>query len=307
MNNSFVLRAKPPFRLDLTVRALRRKDSNIIDQWNGMCYQRVLIICDKPILISVYQKNKYSSILIVTTHRPVLDFEKKQIKIILQAILGLRFKGDNFYELVLKNKCLKFMAKQLMGLKPPRFPSIFESLCNAVACQQLSLNVGIELLNRFAQHYGKRISVNKKTHFAFPTPMDISKCKPQTLQKLGFSLSKSTTLINIAKLLKTDESILYKQLSSQRDDQIISFLQHIKGIGRWSCEYVLLRGFGRLHVFPGDDVGAQNNLKKLMNIRKKMDYESVAKIVNSWSPFSGYIYFHLLLINSPLPQIENNR
>ncbi len=302
MNHSFVLKAKRPFRLDLTVLALRRRESNVIDQWDGIYYRRAFFFNNKTILISVCQKNINSPTIIIETHRHVLATEKKYIINTLKTMLCLRFDATNFYDIVLKNKHLHVIAKQLMGLKPPRFPSIFESLCNAVACQQLSLNVGIELLNRLAKHYGKSVTFNKKTYITFPTPMTISKCKPQDLQQLGFSFNKSTTLIYIANLLKTNESILYRKLSHQSDDQIISFLSNIKGIGRWSCEYVLLRGFGRLNIFPGDDVGAQNNLKNLMKISKKMDYESVANAVSSWHPFSGYVYFHLLVYNSRLAQ-----
>ena len=297
MNNLFMLKVTPPFRLDLTVRALRRRESNLIDQWDGVYYQRVLIVFNKPILICVSQENKKSSSITVTTHRDILEVEKKHIKIVLKEILGLNFNADNFYALALKDKHLKLVVEEWKGLKPPKFPSLFESLCNAVACQQLSLNVGIELLNRLTEHYGKKVTINKKNHFAFPTPMDISKCKPNDLQKLGFSLNKSMTLINIANLLKENESNIYKKLSKQKDEQVITFLRHIKGIGRWSCEYVLLRGFRRLHVFPGDDVGGQNNLQKLMKMNKKIDYELVSKIIHPWDPFAGFVYFHLLLSN----------
>jgi DNA-3-methyladenine glycosylase II len=41
--------------------------------------------------------------------------------------------------------------------------------------------------------------------------------------------------------------------------EAIAYLSRIRGIGRWSAEYVLLRGLGRLDTFPGDDVGAQIN------------------------------------------------
>jgi len=297
-----MLKVTPPFRLDLTVRALRRRESNLIDQWDGVYYQRVLIVFNKPILICVSQKNKKSSSITVTTHRDILEVEKKHIKIVLKEILGLNFNADNFYALALKDQHLKLVVEEWKGLKPPKFPSLFESLCNAVACQQLSLNVGIELLNRLTEHYGKKVTINKKNYFAFPTPIDISKCKPNDLHKLGFSLNKSTTLINIANLLKENESNIYKKLSRQKDDQVISFLQHIKGIGRWSCEYVLLRGFRRLHVFPGDDVGGQNNLQKLMKLDKKLNYELVGKIITPWDPFAGFVYFHLLLSNAKIKE-----
>jgi DNA-3-methyladenine glycosylase II len=297
MEKTFTLRAKSHFRLDLTVWALRRRESNIIDNWDGQYYQRVMIILGKPILVGVFQKNIKSPSLMVTTHRKVSALEVKEIKINLKIILGLSYNAKDFYQLAAKNKYLKDLVKKLMGLKPPHFLTLFESLCNAIGCQQLSLNVGIELLNRLARHYGKKVKHNKKIYYAFPTPLNISKCKPKDLQKLGFSLRKSKVLIQIANILKTQEPVLQKKFTKISDNNILICLQSIKGIGRWSAEYVLLRGLGRLHIFPGDDVGAQRNLQNFLHLRGKMDYGKVAKIVKPWFPYAGLIYFHLLLNN----------
>lgn len=297
MEKTFTLRAKPPFRLDLTVWALRRRESNIIDNWDGQCYQRVMIILGKPILVGVYQNNIKSSSLIVTTHRKVSALEINDIKQNIKILFGLSYNSKDFYYLAVKDKYLKDLVKRFIGLKPPQFLTIFESLCNAIACQQLSLNVGIELLNRFARHYGKKVKYNTKTYYAFPTPLTITKCKPKALQKLGFSLRKSKVLIEIAKSLKTQERVLQKKFTKISDKDILTYLQSIKGIGRWSAEYVLLRGLGRLNIFPGDDVGAQKNLQKFLHLRRKMDYEEVTKIIKPWFPYAGLIYFHLLLNN----------
>ena len=72
-------------------------------------------------------------------------------------------------------------------------------------------------------------------------------------------------------------------------------LIELRGIGRWSAEYVLLRGLGRLDVYPGDDVGARNNLKRWLNLRKPLDYEGVRRITKRWQPYVGLVYFHMLL------------
>ena len=58
---------------------------------------------------------------------------------------------------------------------------------------------------------------------------------------------------------------------------------------------MLLRGLGRLNVFPGDDVGAQNKLKRLLAIETPLGYEAVRRLVARWQPFAGVVYFHLLL------------
>jgi DNA-3-methyladenine glycosylase II len=79
------------------------------------------------------------------------------------------------------------------------------------------------------------------------------------------------------------------------DGAAIERLTSLRGIGRWTAEYVLLRGLGRLHVFPGDDVGAHNKLRHLFGIHTPLDYESVHRLVARWHPYAGVVYFHLLL------------
>ena len=69
------------------------------------------------------------------------------------------------------------------------------------------------------------------------------------------------------------------------------------GRARWTAEYALLRGLGRLHVFPGDDVGARNNLARWLECRRPLDYAHVQAAVRHWQPFAGLVYFHLLLAN----------
>src|SRR4051812_684300 len=61
-----------------------------------------------------------------------------------------------------------------------------------------------------------------------------------------------------------------------------------------TAEYVLLRGLGRLHVFPGDDVGAQNNLARWLGRPRPLDYDGVNRAVEKWRPYAGMLYFHLL-------------
>jgi DNA-3-methyladenine glycosylase II len=58
---------------------------------------------------------------------------------------------------------------------------------------------------------------------------------------------------------------------------------------------VLLRGLGRLDVFPGDDVGAHNKLRRFFGLEGPLDYETVQELVARWQPYAGVVYFHLLL------------
>jgi len=111
---------------------------------------------------------------------------------------------------------------------------------------------------------------------------------------LGFSTNKCRTLIELSSRIITDETMFFN-LEEKTNNEIVKFLCQIKGIGRWSAEYVLLRGLGKIDMFPGEDVGASKKLQLLLQIQTKLDNEQISKITIKWYPYTGFIYFHLLL------------
>ena len=56
-----VLRPVPPFRLDFTVWALRRRQRNLIDRWDGSRYQRAIVIEGRAIELTVHQRGLATS------------------------------------------------------------------------------------------------------------------------------------------------------------------------------------------------------------------------------------------------------
>jgi len=122
----------------------------------------------------------------------------------------------------------------------------------------------------------------------------LAAAQPESIRALGFSLRKATTIVAIADA--ANEGRLDLELLAACDDaNVVGTLTEIAGIGRWSAEYTLLRGLGRLHVFPGDDVGARKNLARWLGLAEPLDYAGVQRAVARWHPYAGLVYFHLLL------------
>lgn len=292
MHTSFLLYPVLPFRLDYTVWALRRRSKNIIDLWDEERYTRLFFIENQLIKVSVEQKNKKE--ILVSTNKKINQKTQIELTRLLEMMLGLNRKLQGFYRIAKQDAHLAPLMTQFKGLKPPRFPSIFETLVNAISCQQLSLDAGLQIQNLFAQHVGKKMSDHDGTYYTFPIPKDVAKCSVAELRKLGFSTNKCKTLIDLASRIVADETV-FDNLENKSNDDIVKYLCQFKGIGRWSAEYVLLRGLGKIDMFPGDDVGAKKNLQLLLNIKRKLDYQKISEITKKWYPYAGFIYFHLLL------------
>ena len=293
---SFVLLPVPPFRLDLTVWALRRRPANQIDRWDGHTFRRVLEIDHEPAEVSVQQDGPAdrARLLVSVSAHSLSSSGQKEVKNQLERMLGLRRDLSSFYRLAKQDPKIAPLVDEFRGLKPPRFPTEFEAVANGIACQQLSLSVGILLLSRLAGKYGQTLGSSGAGVRSFPSPEDLSGARFRSLKALGFSGHKAEFLLAIATKLRRGNLDLEK-LEHCDDETALDILEQQPGIGRWTAEYVLLRGLGRLNVFPGDDVGARNNLSRFLGRRKPLDYEGVRRVVAEWQPYAGFIYFHLLL------------
>jgi len=293
---SLVLLPRAPFRLDLTVWALRRRALNEVDAWDGSTYRRVLVVDDTPVEVAVTQEGGAETpalrLTLNSAGRPTDG--RPEARAALGSILSLDLDIDPFYTLAGKDPVLGPLVRRFRGLRPPRFASVFECLVNAVALQQLSLTAGLSLLNRLSRTYGACFSAAGNRMYAFPDPAKLAVSQPASIRALGFSLRKATTIVALADAAKEGRLDL-ETLATHDDEHVIKTLTQMNGIGRWSAEYTLLRGLGRLHVFPGDDVGARKNLARWLGLAEPLDYAGVQRAVSGWHPYAGLVYFHLLL------------
>jgi DNA-3-methyladenine glycosylase II len=296
-NPSFHLSPVPPFRLDLTVWVLRRQPHNEVDRWDGRVYRRVLVIQGETVEVAVTQSGppEAPELRVETAGETAGPPEAASVlKAILTRILGLDRDLAAFYRVAAQDPRLEALVGRFRGLKPPRFPTLFEALVNAVACQQLSLAVGIHLLNRLAAAFGPAYQGRRGPAAAFPRARELAGAEVEDLRALGFSRSKGRSLVELSRSVN-EGKVNLEGLETRDDEDIVRYLQSLRGIGRWSAEYALLRGLGRLQVFPGDDVGARHKLQAWLDLAESPDYRTVRQVLAPWHPFQGFIYFNFLL------------
>jgi len=264
----FTLEPVPPFRLDLTAWALRRRPHNAVDRWDGDTYRRALRLSSTAVVeVAVRQTAQRDAprlLVSVATDQPESQ-TREEVTATLRRMLGFDIDLRDFYLRAQRDPHLRPLAQRFRGLKPPRFPSLFECLVNAIACQQLTLNVGIELLNRFTERFGQTGMASGATASAFPEPDDIATVDMNAVRTLGFRTAKARAIVELAQRISTCGHDL-EMLSTDDNETASAAFQRLRGIGRWSAEYALLRGLGRIDVFPADDVGARNNLQRLLGL-----------------------------------------
>ncbi len=279
----------PPFRLDLTAWALRRQGVNILDRWDGRVYRRAILVKDTAYEVAVTQAGAAEdSSLNVEIDGPV-DLETAASDAV-RRLLGIEVDLSGFYTFANDRPELKTLVERFRGVKPPRFLSHFETLANGFFFQQISLAAGISLHNRFVEALGPVSAAG--TH-AFPSPGFVAGLSESELRSLGLSRQKARAMIELASAIKGGVDL--DRAEQMEDDEALAFLRQLRGVGPWTGQYFLLRGLGRLEVFPGDDVGARNRVGKMLGLSGPPDPEQLQDILAGWRPFAGMVYFHLLL------------
>lgn len=294
---TLVLPVTSPFRLDLTVWALRRRAKNAVDRWDHGRYSRVIVSDGTPAQLTVIQETAGTQptlILAVESAAHVGARARHEAGLLVQKMLGLAVDLQPFYRLARENALIAPLVDRFRGVRPPQFPTVFEGLVNSIACQQVTLDLGIVLLNRLSERFGAQMVSRGTVVHAFPTPADLAAAPEESIKDLGFSRQKTRALQELSTQV-ADATVDLASLDDLTNAKAITYLSRIRGIGRWSAEYVLLRGLGRLDTFPGDDIGAQNNLQRLFDLDDKPSYDHIRQLTLPWHPYEGLVYFHLLL------------
>ena len=208
---NFIIPVLHPFRLDLTVWALKRTPENHMESWDGNKYSRVLLIKNTIFRIEVIQ-NDIKLEVKVTSNRKIENIDKI-IFSKLKNMLGIEKNLNCFYKMAFRDNRFRLLSEKFRGFRPPCFPNVFEAAINAISCQQLSLRFGITLLNKLSQRYGQKFEEKHFRNFAFPGPGNLKDISLKEMKKMGFSFNKARAIKELAAAVfekKIDLTIIKK-------------------------------------------------------------------------------------------------
>jgi DNA-3-methyladenine glycosylase II len=281
-----VVPVRPPYRLDLTAIVMRRLSTNVVDVFDGGAYRRLLGDPAQPVLLTVEQVAPDA----LTVRLDGLGVDGLDPHAIARRSLGTDVDLSPFYAGAAEVPWLHRIATGALGVKPPRYPSLWETVCNAVVYQQVSIHAAAAILRRVIERYSVPVEVAGVRLFPFPAPRTLLEANPIELRALGLSVNKINSLKAVGEAIESgvlDEAVL----DGLDTPALIEALVKHKGIGPWTGAVVALRGFGRLDIFPMNDSGATAGLRKLSG-----DLRIEAEpIIETLRPQQGMLYYHLLL------------
>ena len=178
-----------------------------------------------------------------------------------------------------RDPALRPALRAARPLRRPRQVDLYRDLLEAIVSQQLSVKAAATIFARFLALFAD----------GYPAPAALLGLTDACLRSAGVSRQKAGYLRNVA-AFALNHDLSARALRRLPDEAILAQLTAIKGVGRWTVEMLLMFSLGRPDVFPADDLGIQNAMKKLYGLRGRGRalHRRMREIAEAWRPHRTY-------------------
>ncbi|ONH65204.1 DNA-3-methyladenine glycosylase [Cyberlindnera fabianii] len=152
--------------------------------------------------------------------------------------------NDNFPRFTLEKKPMTTLHDQ------------FGLLCRNIIAQQVSGAAALSIENKFKLLYDG----------VLPSPDQVLVTNDDLLRSAGLSARKSEYIKSIAQKF-VDGEVDDEFFKTASDEEVITKLVEMKGIGEWSAKMFLVFGLHRLDVFAHDDLGVARGMSRYLETR----------------------------------------
>jgi DNA-3-methyladenine glycosylase II len=176
-------------------------------------------------------------------------------------------------EIALNDVVMESLINRLPKYSKRESESPFNDLIRSIISQQLSIKAANTIYNRFIDLIGNTFSAD-----------DLYEINIEKLKSVGISRPKCTYIKSVAEKVVENQNYFLK-LESNSDEDVITELTTIKGVGVWTAQMFLIFTLGRLNVLPLGDVAIQNSVQKFYKLASKPNDAELEKIAENWQPY----------------------
>ena len=212
-----------------------------------------------------------------------------RIEAAARNILGLHIDPAPFVAFARGDALLGPLVARQPGLRIVQSATVFEALTWAIIGQQINLSFAIALRRTFILQAGRQ---HKDGLWCYPEAADVAKLTVEDLTTRKFSRAKAQTLIRFAQLVAAGEL----DIEEREDNPIATICKNllaVKGIGPWTVNYALLRGYGYADCSLHGDVAIRAALQRLLGEESKPDMARTEQILQQWQPHRTMAAAHL--------------
>ena len=160
----------------------------------------------------------------------------------------------------------------------------FRVLARAIVFQQLSGKAATTIFNRFVAQF--------EGGSPFPDPAQVLALPEPRFREAGLSRQKTAALLSLAEHFASGE-LAPEAILQWEDEDVVTHLTRVRGIGRWSAEMFLLFQLQRADVLPVNDVGVNRAIMRRYGLGAMPKPAEVLSIGAPWRPWASVACWYL--------------
>jgi DNA-3-methyladenine glycosylase II len=191
-------------------------------------------------------------------------------------------------ELSTSDPVIKKLAARSRGLTLRSRGDAFNTLARSIVGQQISVKAAQSVWDKLTATVPEMLPEMIHAHDA------------DALRLCGLSRSKVVYLHDLARHF-VEGRMRVARWKEMSDDELISELTQVRGVGRWTAEMFLIFYMSRPDVLPLDDIGLQRAMSLHYNEGKPLSKLKINAIAKSWKPWRSVATWYMWRSLDPVP------
>jgi DNA-3-methyladenine glycosylase II len=289
------LRPTAPFDFAAALDYLRASPSAVLERIgeDDHSYRKALRLNGRDLLLTV------RSIGTVASPRLALSLAGNDLdaataaaaRTLVTRVFALDADPTPFLALAARDPVFGGLIMRHPGLRPVLIADPFEALIWAVLGQQITITFARTLKLRLVALAGRTLTLDGTDYPLFPDPATLAALDPDLLRMHQFSRQKASYVVSLAAAVR-DGALDFAHVRTLAHDEAIAALTRFHGVGRWTAEYLLMRGLGDRGSIPAADVGLRAVIGRWYGLGRKASEAEVRAYADAWAGWRGWAAFH---------------
>lgn len=264
-----------------------RDPMHVGETWEDGALHKAMLWQDKPARLELQFD---SATVTARLDASGSDPEHKTFTALVRRMTGLDQDIDAFESAVAAHPQLGPLVRRQAGLRVPVATTPYEALIWAITGQQISVQAAVSIRRRFIMATGARHGSGLICH---PDAATVAEIAPDALRATGLSASKAATISALSQAVAEGELPLDAWLETRPAALIRERLLAVRGIGPWTADYTLLRGYGWLDGSLHGDAAVRRSLASLLQKDGPVSQDETRAWLAAFSPWRALAAAHL--------------
>jgi DNA-3-methyladenine glycosylase II len=206
--------------------------------------------------------------------------ELERVKAQAARSLSLDRDGSGWPDVGRRDPVIGALQEQFQYLRPVCFYSAYEAATSFVIGQRISMRQGAAVKRWLSNEHGDHIEIGGQSVNAFPGPGALLAIESVP----GIRAEKVKRLHGLARAA-LDGALDTAALAALPEDEALTRLRDLPGVGPWTAQGILMRGCGVPDAIPTEDAISRQAVRHFYELPAVPDDDQWADISERWRPF----------------------